>query len=222
MCCRNSYPSFYISIFSTFQQDDHDKYIGAWIYFWSWVPLKRIYGSKKHVKLQRKIEKLCRCAFLVQLYTSERQALRCVFSSDYCSVFLNNYPSFYGGLTIWQAVSTFLCPFIESSLPVGQKESHSQESRKKKKSQEFPISNLTRLIKSHPSFQKSCHGELCRLTSVCTSVLSLTEVRMFMRVDQKYCEEQNTFYNISNDYIIIHHSVFCRCYISAKSSQSIF
>ena len=151
MCCRNSYPSFYISIFSTFQQDDHDKYIGAWIYFWSWVPLKRIYGSKKHVKLQRKIEKLCRCAFLVQLYTSERQALRCVFSSDYSSIFLNNYPSFYGGLTIWQAVSTFLCPFIESSLPVGQKESHSQESRKKKKSQELPISNL----KSHPAHQIS-------------------------------------------------------------------
>ena len=112
------------------------------------------------------------------------------------------------------SLSTFLCPVIESSLPVGQKESHSQESRKKKKSQELPISNLTRLIKSHPSFQKSCHGELCRLTSVCTSVLSPTEVRMFMRVDQKYCEEQNTSYDISNDYIIIHHSVFCRCYIS--------
>ena len=98
------------------------------------------------------------------------------------------------------SLSTFLCPVIESSLPVSQKESHSQESRKKKKSQELPISNLTRLIKSHPSFQKSCHGELCRLTSVCTSVLSPTEVRMFMRVDQKYCEEQNTSYNISNDY----------------------
>ena len=94
--------------------------------------------------------------------------------------------------------------------------------RRKVKSCQSPISNLTRLIKSHPSFQKSCHGELCRLTSVCTSVLSLTEVRMFMRVDQKYCEEQNTSYDISNDYIIIHHSVFCRCYISAKSSQSIF